>query len=103
MRIKQPLYFLIATLALLFFTFAAQGEGRPFITKWKGEANKELKIPIVGKDYKLVIKKADGTPLHTEASLTVDIDNPYRYTPHRRWRTSGRSRTRRSGVYTLCR
>jgi len=81
MGIKRTMYFLIATLALLFFSFAAQGEEKPFITKWKGEANKELKIPIVGKDYKLVIKKADGTPLHTEASLTVDIDNPYRYTP----------------------
>ena len=81
MGIKRSMYFLTATLALLFFSFAAQGEEKPFITKWKAEANKELKIPIIGKEYKLVIKKADGTPLHTEASLTVDENNPYRYTP----------------------
>ncbi len=83
MRIKQTLYFLIATLALLFFTFAAQGEEKPFITKWKGEANKELKIPIFGKNYKLVIKKAsDNTVLKTENSLTItENDNFYIYTP----------------------
>ena len=81
MRIKQTLYFLIATLALLFFTFAAQGEGRPFITRWKGEAGKELLIPIVGKGYKLVIKKTDGTVILTEPALTVDLENPYKFTP----------------------
>ncbi len=83
MRIKQTLYFLIATLALLFFTFAAQGEGRPFITRWKGEAGKELKIPIFGTGYKLVIKKAsDNNELKTEASLTItENENFYTYTP----------------------
>ncbi len=83
MRIKQTLYFLIATLALLFFTFAAQGEEKPFITKWKGEAGKELKIPIFGTGYKLVIKKAsDNSELKTEASLTItENENFYTYTP----------------------
>jgi len=83
MRIKRTMYFLIATLALLFFTFAAQGEEKPFITKWKGEAGKKLKIPIFGTGYKLVIKKAsDNTELKTEASLTItENDNFYTYTP----------------------
>ena len=62
---------------LLLFSFAAQGKGRPFITRWKGEAGKELYIPIQGENYKLVIKKADGTVLKTETSLT----GLYRYIP----------------------
>ncbi len=83
MGIKRTMYFLIATLALLFFTFAAQGEEKPFITRWKGEAGKELKIPIFGTGYKLVIKKAsDNTELKTEASLTItENENFYTYTP----------------------
>ena len=83
MRIRRTLYFLIATLALLFFTFAAQGEEKPFITKWKGEAGKELKIPIFGTGYKLVIKKAsDNSELKTEASLTItEEEHYYKFTP----------------------
>jgi len=83
MGIKRSLYFLTATLALLFFTFAAQGEGRPFITRWKGEAGKELKIPIFGENYKLVIKKAsDNSVLKTESALTVtEEDHYYKFTP----------------------
>ena len=83
MGIKRIVYFLTATLALLFFSFAARGEGRPFITKWKGEAGKELKIPIWGKNYKLVIKKAsDNTVLKTETSLTITSDDKfYQFTP----------------------
>ncbi len=83
MGIKRSLYFLTATLALLFFSVAAQGEGRPFITRWKGEAGKELKIPIFGTCYKLVIKKAsDNSELKTEASLTItENENFYTYTP----------------------
>jgi len=83
MSIKRTMYFLIATLALLLFSFAAQGEEKPFITKWKGEAGKELKIPIFGTGYKLVIKKAsDNSELKTEASLTItENENFYTYTP----------------------
>lgn len=69
MRTKQLWCFLTAALVLLLFSFASYGEGRPFITRWKGEAGKELRIPIFGTNYKLVIKKADGTVLKTEASL----------------------------------
>ena len=77
MRTKQLQCFLTAVLVLLLFSFAAQGKGRPFITRWKGEAGKELYIPIQGENYKLVIKKADGTVLKTETSLT----GLYRYIP----------------------
>ena len=67
MRTKQLLCFLTAVLVLLLFTLAAQGKGRPFITRWKGEAGKELQIPINGQNCKVVIKKADGTVLKTES------------------------------------
>ena len=77
MRTKQLQCFLTAVLVLVLFSFAAQGERRPFITRWKGEAGKELYIPIQGENYKLVIKKTDGTVLKTETSLT----GPYRYIP----------------------
>ena len=58
MRTKQLQCFLTAVLVLLLFSFGAQGKGRPFITRWKGEAGKKLYIPIKGENYKLVIKKS---------------------------------------------
>ena len=70
MRTKQLQCFLTAGLVLLLFSFGAQGKGRPFITRWKGEAGKGLHIMIQGENYKLVVKKADGTVLKTETSLT---------------------------------
>ena len=75
---------LLATLlAALWLASASYAESKPFITKWKGEAGKELKIPIFGTNYKLVIKKAsDNTVLKTENSLTItENDNFYTYTP----------------------
>ena len=78
MRTKQLWCFLTAALVLLLFSFASYGEGRPFITCWKGEAGKELRIPINGDGYKLIIKKAsDGSVLVTEN----DCNGTYRYTP----------------------
>ena len=78
MRTKQLWCFLTAALVLLLFSFASYGEGRPFITRWKGEAGKELRIPIDGDGYKLIIKKAsDGSVLVTEN----DCNGTYRYTP----------------------
>lgn len=81
MRTKQLQCFLTAVLVLLLFSFGAQGKGRPFITRWKGEAGKELYIPIKGENYKLVIKKVDGTVLKTETSLTITNYGSYPYTP----------------------
>ena len=81
MRTKQLQCFLTAVLVLLLFSFGAQGKGRPFITRWKGEAGKELYIPIKGENYKLVIKKADGTVLKTETSLIIADYSSYQYTP----------------------
>ena len=66
---------------LLLFSFGAQGEGRPFITRWKGKAGKVLQIPIRGENYKLVIKKADGAVLKTEKSLTLRDVETYKFTP----------------------
>ena len=70
-------------LAALCLASASYAESKPFITKWKGEAGKELKIPIFGTNYKLVIKKAsDNTEIKTENSLTItEDDNFYTYTP----------------------
>ena len=77
MRTKQLWCFLTAVLVLLLFSFASYGEGRPFITRWKGEAGKELRIPINGNDYKLIIKRAsDGSVLKTDYS-----NYSYSYTP----------------------
>ena len=78
MRTRQLFCFLTAALVLLLFSFASHGEGRPFITRWKGEAGKELRIPIHGNGYKLIIKRAsDGSVLVTEH----DCYGTYSYTP----------------------
>jgi len=70
MRTRQLFCFLTAALALLLFSFASHGEGRPFITRWKGEKGKELRIPINANyynDYRLIIKRAsDGSVLVTK-------------------------------------
>ena len=64
---KRIVLLLATLLAALWLASASYAESKPFITKWKGEAGKELKIPIFGKNYKLVIKKAsDNTVLKTE-------------------------------------
>ncbi|MGP1461094.1 MAG: BspA family leucine-rich repeat surface protein [Bacteroides sp.] len=52
-------------------TFAQGGAGRPFITKWQGKAGEALKFPIVGTEYKLVIKDAQGKVVKTEEKVTV--------------------------------
>ncbi|MGP1460894.1 MAG: BspA family leucine-rich repeat surface protein [Bacteroides sp.] len=62
--------------ALLYFGsvasgFAQGGEERPFITKWQGKAGEVLKLPIVGTDYKLVIKNEKGAVVKTEEKVTV--------------------------------
>ena len=80
---KRLVLLLATLLAALWLASASYAESKPFITKWKGEAGKELKIPIFGTNYKLVIKKAsDNTVLKTESSLTItENDNFYTYTP----------------------
>ena len=80
---KRIVLLLATLLAALWLASASYAESKPFITKWKGEAGKELKIPIFGTNYKLVIKKAsDNTVLKTENSLTItENDSFYTYTP----------------------
>ncbi|MFC2348947.1 MAG: BspA family leucine-rich repeat surface protein [Bacteroides sp.] len=80
---KRIILLLGTLLAALWLASASYAESKPFITKWKGEAGKELKIPIFGTNYKLVIKKAsDNTEIKRENSLTItEDDNFYTYTP----------------------
>ena len=52
--------------------FAQGGAGRPFITKWQGKAGEYLRIPIVGTDYKLVIKNEKGEMVKSEEKVTVE-------------------------------
>ena len=51
--------------------FAQEATGRPFITKWRGKAGRELKIPIVGTGYKIVIKNEKGEVVKSEEKVTV--------------------------------
>ncbi len=60
--------------------FAQSGTGRPFITKWKGEAGKELRIPIVG-TYNMVIKDESGNEKVNETVTVADAGHPYIFTP----------------------
>ncbi len=61
---------------------SASAEERPFITKWQGVKGAELRIPIMGKGYKLVIKNAKGEVVKSEAKLTLeDSTKPYVFTP----------------------
>ena len=70
--------------------FAQGGAGRPFITKWQGKAGEELKLPIVGTDYKLVIKNEKGEEVKSEAKVTVTSEDKYHpFTP------------KTDGVYTV--
>ena len=81
MRTRHLFCFLTAAFALLLFSFASHGEERPFITCWKGEKGKELRIPINGNyynDYRLIIKRAsDGSVLVTKN----DCRYTYSYIP----------------------
>ncbi|MGP1362133.1 MAG: BspA family leucine-rich repeat surface protein [Bacteroides sp.] len=78
---RKIVLFLGTLLAALWISSASFAENKPFITKWKGEAGKELKIPIVG-TYKLVIKKAsDNTVLKNEMVTVGSEQTPFKYTP----------------------
>ena len=78
---KQMYRWVVAALVVLLWlgnVAGALAEGRPFITKWQGRAGEALKIPILGKDYKLVIKNNKGEVVKSEAKLTIeDTDTPY--------------------------
>ncbi len=78
---RKIVLFLGTLLAALWISSASFAENKPFITKWKGETGKELKIPIVG-TYKLVIKKAsDNTVLKNEMVTVGSEQTPFKYTP----------------------
>ena len=81
MRIKRILYFLAATISLLFFTLSAQGAGRPFITRWFGVEGEPISLPIVGKNYKLVIKKVCGAKIKEVVISVTDPAKAYKFIP----------------------
>ena len=61
--------------------FAQEATGRPFITKWQGKAGEELRIPIVGTEYKLVIKDEQGKVVTSEEKVTVEGTDESCYYP----------------------
>ena len=79
---RKELLFLGTLLAASLLTSMVYAEGKPFITRWKGEKGKELKISIFGTNYKLVIKKASDNSVLDTQTLTIYEDNKfYSYTP----------------------
>ena len=60
---------------------AQEATGRPFITKWQGKAGEVLKLPIVGTNYKLVIKNENGEVVKTEEKVTVTGEGEAYYHP----------------------
>ena len=53
--------------------------GRPFITKWKFSQQRELEFPLLGDNFKLVIKDADGKVVKREEKVTVELPaRPYK-------------------------
>ncbi len=84
---RKTLHIVIALVTLLCAwgvsgVFAQSETGRPFITKWWGEAGKELTIPIFGREYKLVIKNEKGEVVKSEEKITrKDLKFPYTFTP----------------------
>ena len=83
----KRVYLIAAAFVLLFFLCgvgSVSAEGRPFVTKWEGKKNTELKIPIFGKDFKLVIKDSKGQVLKSEDALTAETENAvYKFTPEK--------------------
>ena len=83
----KRVYLIAAAFVLLFFLCgvgSVSAEGRPFVTKWEGKKNTELKIPIFGKDFKLVIKDSKGQVLKSEDALTAETENVvYKFTPEK--------------------
>ncbi len=82
---RKTLHIVVALVTLLWAwgvsgVLAQSETGRPFITKWRGEKGKELKIPIVG-TYKMVIKDESG---NEKLNATVTVEHgmyPYIFTP----------------------
>ena len=92
---RKTLKILVVSLMLLWAwsmtsAFAQSGAGRPFITKWQGEAGQKLEIPIFGTEYKLVIKNQRGDVVKRVDKLTrEDVKSPYVFVP------------KANGVYTV--
>ncbi len=82
---RKTLHIVVALVTLFWLSgmsgvFAQLGTGRPFITKWQGTKDEELKIPIVG-TYKMVIKDGNGNEKVNETVTVEDSEHPYVFTP----------------------
>ena len=90
LRVVMAALVVVLCLGCVASGFAQGGAGRPFITKWQGKAGEELKLPILGTDYKLVIKNEKGEEVKSEAKVTVTSEGKYHpFTP------------KTDGVYTV--
>lgn len=72
-------WFVCATflVALSLVCGKTKGEDKkPFITRWQGTAGQTLRIPIVGNNFKIVVKK-DGTTLEEKVITVEQADAPY--------------------------
>ena len=82
---RKRLHIVVTSLILLWLwgvsgVLAQSGTERPFITKWQGRAEQELKIPIVG-TYKMVIKDGSGNEKLNKTVTVENADHPYVFTP----------------------
>ena len=75
----------VALLVLLCLGSAASvsaQEGKPFITTWQGKKGVELKIPIVGHDYRLIVKDDKGQEVSKQEHLTIaNVETAPSFTP----------------------
>lgn len=72
-------WFVCATflVALSLVCGKTKGEDKkPFITRWQGTAGQTLRIPIVGTNFKIVVKK-EGVTLLDETISVEKADTPY--------------------------
>ncbi len=72
-------WFVCATflVALSFVCGKTKGEDKkPFITRWQGTAGQTLRIPIVGTNFKIVVKK-EGVTLLDQTISVEKADTPY--------------------------
>lgn len=75
--------FVAAFVLLLCSVESATAKGRPFITRWQGKVGEELKIPIEGENFRIVIKQASTGKVLRSDTVTIknSIEKPYIYLP----------------------
>ena len=72
-------WFVCATFLVALSLVCGETKGedkKPFITRWQGTAGQTLRIPIVGTNFKIVVKK-EGVTLLDETISVEKADTPY--------------------------